>query len=442
MTGPTSAATRVRAFRGEILSFRGDPALLGERAVEHYADGLLVVRDGAVAALGPWAELVETLAPDEKIVDYTGKLILPGFVDTHTHYAQTDVVASDGEQLLDWLERHTYPAERRFEEPAHASAVARFFVDELLRNGTTTAMVYATVHPHSADAIFAAAEARKLRLLAGKVMMDRNCPAYLRDTAQSSYDDSKALIERWHGRGRLGYVVTPRFALSSSEEQLRLAGRLLDEHPGVFLQSHLAENRAEVAWIAELFPESRSYLDVYDRYGLLRERAVYGHCIWLDDTDRRRMGETGAAMSFCPTSNLFLGSGLFDVEAALRHGVRVGIGTDIGGGTSFSMLRTLDEAYKVSQLAGRRLAPLRAFYLATLGGAHALCLDDRIGSLAPGREADFVVLDPAATPLLARRMQSVRSLEEKLAVLMVLGDDRAVAATHILGERAYARASA
>jgi guanine deaminase len=269
--------------------------------------------------------------------------------------------------------------------------------------------------------------------------MDRNCPAFLRDTPESGYADSKSLAARWHGKDRLSYAVTPRFAPTSSERQLELAGRLLDEHPGVYLHTHVAENRHEVAWAAELFPASRSYLDVYDRFGLVRPRSVYAHCLHLDETDRARMGAAGAAMAFCPTSNLFLGSGLFDLAAARRHGVRVGLGTDVGGGTSFSMLRTLDEAYKVAQLAGQRLSPLAAFYLATLGGARALYLDDRIGNFAPGKEADFVVVDPDATPLLSRRMRHAGSLAERLFALLMLADDRAVAATYLMGVRRHAR---
>jgi guanine deaminase len=274
-----------------------------------------------------------------------------------------------------------------------------------------------------------------MRLITGKVLMDRNCPEFLRDSAASGYAESQALIERWHGRDRLLYAVTPRFAPTSTREQMRLAGRLFTEHPGVYLQSHVAENVGEVAWAGQLYPEARSYLDVYERFGQLGARSVFAHCIWLDDADRARMSARGAAISFCPTSNLFLGSGLFDLERASDAGVRVGIGTDVGAGTSFSMLQTLNEAYKVLQLQGQQLSAERAFYLATLGGARSLYLDDRIGSFAPGREADFVVLDPAATPLLARRTANRASLAERLFVLMMLGDDRAVAATHVLGER-------
>jgi guanine deaminase len=424
-------APALQAFRGSILHFVDDPLHGEARSYRYFDDGVLLLRDGRVEAAGDARLLAQW--PGVEPVDYRGKLIVPGFIDTHVHYAQTDMIAAYGEQLLTWLARYAFPTERRFDDPQHAREVAEFFLDELLRNGTTTAMVFATVHPESVDVLFEAAAARNLRLVAGKVMMDRNCPEFLRDTAASGYEDSQRLIERWHRRGRQLYAVTPRFAPTSTEEQLRLAGKLLDEHDGVFLQSHVAENRSEVAWVAQLFPWSRSYLDVYDRFGLLRSRSVYAHCIHLDEADRRRMAQAGAAMSFCPTSNLFLGSGLFDLDAAARSGARVGIGTDVGGGTSFSMLRTLSEAYKVAQMAGHSLSPLRAFYLATLGSARALHLDALIGSFEPGQEGDFTVLDPDATPLLARRMKQTNSLAERLFLWMMLGDERAVSATHVMG---------
>ena len=434
--GFSSGAT---AYRGRVLHFVDDPADAGERAHVFHDDGVLVVRDGQVVAAGEWSALRDSLPATSAIVDCRGRLILPGFIDTHIHYPQSDIIASYGEQLLEWLERYTFPTEARFGESSHAREVASFFLDELLRNGTTTAMIFATVHPESVDAIFEAARQRGMCIAAGKVLMDRNCPEILRDTPDSGYEQSGALIRRWHGRDRLLYAVTPRFAATSSERQLELAGRLLDEHPGVLLQTHVAENLDEVRWIAELFPWSRSYLGVYDHFGLVRSGAVYAHCIHLDDEDRRRMAESGAAMSFCATSNLFLGSGLFDLDAAHAHGIAVGIGTDVGGGTSFSMLRTLAESYKVAQLARQRLSPLRAFYLATLGGARALRQEATLGNFAPGKAADFVVLDPAATPLMARRIAHADSLVDALFVLMMLGDDRAVEATYVAGRARWVR---
>ena len=423
-----------RAFRGAIFHLTGDPGPLGDPAAAQFIqDGLLVVRDGCIDRVGAHSSIAPTLAPDAVVEDLRGKWIVPGFIDTHVHYAQTAMIASPGEHLLAWLERYTVPEERRFEDPAYAQAMSELFLDELLRNGTTTAVVFPTVHAASVDALFAAADARRMRLIAGKVLMDRNCPEFLRDSAEGGDETSRELIERWHGRGRLAYAVTPRFAATSSARQLELAGRLYGEHAGLYVQSHVAENLDEVRWVAELFPDARSYLDVYDRFGLLGPRSVYAHCIHLDDTDRRRMAERGAAMSFCPTSNLFLGSGLFDREAAHRAGAQVTIGTDVGGGTSFSMLRTLAEGYKVLQLRGTTMSSLEGFYLATLGAARALELDAHIGNFAPGKEADFVVLDPAATPLLARRFERATDLAERLFVLMTLGDDRTVAATYILG---------
>jgi len=425
------------AVRGEILHFTGDPLTDGAEATHHHEDGLLVIRNGRVVAAGDASKLLSGLDPQTKIVDHRGKFIMPGSVDTHIHYSQTDIIASYGQQLLDWLDRFTFPAERKFEDPAHAAEVSEYFLDELLKNGTTTAAVFTTVHPVATDAFFAAAEKHNLRMAAGKVLMDRNCPDFLRDTAESGYEQSAELVRRWHGRGRLSYAVTPRFAPTSTERQLELAGRLLDEHPGVLLQSHVAENAGEAEWVAELFPWARSYLDVYDRYGMLRKGAVFAHCIHLDDADRKRMAETGAAMSFCATSNLFLGSGLFDLHQAREQGVTVGIGTDVGGGTAFSMLRTLNESYKVTQLRGHSLPPLQGFYLVPLGGARAMGLDAHVGSFEPGKEADFVVLDPSSSPLRARRNRLASGFEERLFLLMMLGDDRAVHSTYVMGECAY-----
>lgn len=439
MTNPAQSA--MRAFRGAILDFRADPRQSAD-AVRFVEDGLLLVKDGLVVGVQPAQSQSETMAgldslpPGTVIEDLRGRLMMPGFIDAHIHFPQTDVIASQGKQLLDWLNDYTFPAEAAFGDPAHALETAGFFLDELLRNGTTTAAVFATVHAQSVDAFFGAAQAKGLRMLSGKVMMDRNCPEFLRDTAASSYEDSSALISRWHGRDRLMYVVTPRFAVSSTDEQLTMAGRLLDENPGVYLQTHIAENRDEIRWVGELFPWSKSYLDVYDHFGLVRKGALYGHCIHFDDRDWQRMAETGAVAVHCPTSNLFLGSGLFDYDRAHAASALVALATDVGGGTSFSMLRTMHEAYKVSQMGGRQFNSLDAFYLATLGGAKSMGLDAFIGSFEPGREADFVVLDPAATPLLARRSEHARTLEEKLFVLMMLGDDRAISATYIQGRRA------
>lgn len=430
--------TATVAFRGSLLHFLRDPGDgTASDAVQYYEDGVLVVRDGHVLEVGAAREVLARLPADAAVKDHSGKLLLPGFVDTHIHYPQTDMIASYGAQLLEWLEKYTFPTERRFEDPRHAAEVADFFLDELLRNGTTTAVVLGTVHPQSVEAIFEASRMRGLRMIAGKVLMDRNCPEDLQDTPESGYAQTRRLIEQWHGRDRLLYAVTPRFAPTSSAAQLRRAGQLVAEFPEVYLHTHLAENRAEVAWVAELFPSSRSYLDVYAGFGLVRPRSVFAHCIHLDDADRKLMAERGAMASFCPTANLFLGSGLFDLRRAREYGMAVGIGTDVGGGTSFSMLRTLQEAYKVAQLGGQTLSPYRALYLATLGGAQGLGLDDKIGSFEAGKEADFVVIDLAATPLLERRLRYARDLPEKLFAVIMLGDDRCIAATYAMGREVY-----
>ncbi|MFT5598859.1 MAG: guanine deaminase, partial [Chitinophagales bacterium] len=400
-----------KAIRASFLHFIDDPDQSSD-SWEYIEDGLLILKLGQVTALGKTDAWFNFLPDGVEFHDFTGKLIMPGFIDTHTHYPQTDMIASHGAQLLEWLEKYTFPTEARFSDINVANSTADFFCDELLRNGTTTSAVFATIHPQSVDAIFSAAQKRDMRLISGKVMMDRNAPEFLCDTAQSSYEDSAKLIEKWHGNGRALYAVTPRFAPTSTVAQLRVASRLLQEYDGLYLQSHVAENADEVAWVAELFPERRSYLDVYDHYGLVGERSIYAHCIHLDQTDRKRMANSGAAMAFCPTSNLFLGSGLFDLDSAQQNNIRVGIATDVGGGTSFSILQTLNEAYKVSQMSGQTLTSMKAFYLATLGGAKALHLDHKLGNFEVGKEADFVVLDLQSTPLMKRRMATSDSIQD------------------------------
>ncbi len=421
------------AYRAELLSVPDDPAT--GAAPLHHQDGLLVIEDGIVVAFGAHAELAPRF-PGVPVERLNG-LVVPGFVDTHIHYPQTDRIAAHGAQLLDWLERHIFAEEARFADRSHADAVAAFFLDELLRNGTTSALVFATVHTASVDALFDAALARDMRIVSGKVLMDQG-PATLRDSVADGRADSEALIARWRGRGRLGYAITPRFALTSSDDQLADAGALLAAHPDALLHTHLAENKSEVAAVAARFPDAADYLDVYDRFGLVGPRSVFAHCIQMSDHALARMGAAGSAIAFCPTSNLFLGSGLFDLAAADRHGVTVGIGSDVGAGTSFSLLATLGEAYKVGQLRGTSLDPFRALHLATAGGARALGLADRIGGLQPGQEADFVVLDDQATPLLARRTAGA-SLFDRLFALQILGDDRAIAATFLAGRRAHVR---
>lgn len=425
------------AIRGRLLSFRQAPAGPGDSASYRYIDdGLLLAEDGRIAAVGPHAELAGRLPAGVAVAHHPDALILPGFIDTHIHLPQTQVIASYGARLLDWLETYTFPEEQRYADPEHAARNARFFLEELFRNGTTTAVAYGSVHPASVEALFAEAERAGAGMIAGKVMMDRNAPAALTDSAGRGYEESKALIRRWHGRGRQRYAVTPRFAITSTEAQLEAAGALLREHGDVFLQTHLSENAEEIATVRRLFPAARDYTDVYDRYGLLGPRSLFGHCIHLSEEEQRRLSESGSVAVFCPTSNLFIGSGLFDLASLRRpeRPVRVALATDVGGGTSYSMLRTAAEAYKVLQLGRQNLPALAAFDLMTRGNAAALGMEGEIGMMEPGRWADLVVLDPRATAAMAHRMETVAGdLEEELFILMTLGDDRAVRQTYVRG---------
>ncbi|HTS20529.1 MAG TPA: guanine deaminase [Casimicrobiaceae bacterium] len=436
-------AKRRLALRGPVLTYAGDPLRHGFRDTMRYeADAIVAIEDGRIAAFGAAAEIAATLEPRTRIERYgEDSLIMAGFVDCHVHYPQVQIIGAGGEQLLDWLDKYTFPAEQRFDDSEHARETARFFFGECLRNGITSSAVYCTVHASSVDALFEEALLLGSRTIAGKLLMDRNAPSHLLDTARTGYDESKELIDRWHGRDRLLYAITPRFAVTSSPSQLAAAGALKAEHPDCFVQSHVAENRREVEWVRELYPDRRHYLDVYDHYGLLGERAIYGHGIWLSEEELRRCQETGTAIAHCPTSNFFLGSGCFDLRAALdrERPLRVGLASDLGAGTSFSMLQTLSAAYKTAQLHGYTLRAAHAFYLATRGTARALYLDDAIGSIAPGMEADLVVLDLKSTPLIEYRMRHAADLEEALFVQMTLGDDRAVRATYVAGRKVYAR---
>ncbi|WP_340115307.1 guanine deaminase [Pelagibius sp. 7325] len=438
MTAPMTAPTR--ALRGRVLTFIGDPATEGDKACRYLEDGLVLIGGGKILDVGDARDLLPRLTSQVLVEGYPGDLILPGFIDAHIHFPQTQVIASYGAQLMDWLERYALVEEQRFADPEHAAEVAAFFLDELARNGTTTAAVYGTVHAQAAEAFFQESQRRNTRMIAGKVLMDRNAPDALTDTAQSGYDDSKALIAKWHGTGRQLYAVTPRFAITSTEAQLEAAGALLKEHPDCYLQTHLSENRREIETVHELFPWAESYTQVYERFGLLGPRSLFGHCIHLSSGERRLLSDSGSVAVFCPTSNLFIGSGLFDLAEAHdpAHPLRAAIATDVGGGTSYSMLRTLGEGYKVLQLQDQNLPALMGFYWLTLGNARALGLDDRIGSLEPGREADIVVLDARATPAMAHRAARIETLAEELFLLMTLGDDRAVRATYIAGEKVAA----
>ena len=420
------------AIRGDLLDFTAEPGW-GETesaAVRFRPGHWLLVDGGRIAAVQPDA-------PDASWtrIDHGGRLILPGFIDTHVHSPQLDVIASYGTELLDWLNTYTFPAERRYADPAAAEAGAALFLDALLAHGTTAAVVFPTVHKASADALFAAAAVRGMRLIAGKVLMDRHAPDGLRDDVVQAEADCRDLIARWHGHERLAYAVTVRFAPTSTPEQLAMAGRLCAEDPTLYMQTHVAENRDEVRWVRELFPEARSYLDVYARAGLLHARSVLAHGIWLDDTDRAVLREAGAQIAHSPSSNLFLGSGLFGWREAEAAGAAVSMASDVGGGTSLSMLRTLADAYKVQALAGQRLTAWKALHAATRGAARALSLDHEIGTLEPGRLADVAVWDWAAGPVAQRRMDVAEGLHEKLFAWMTLGDERNLVATYVAGRR-------
>ena len=428
------------ALLADLLDFTADPGLADRDSPAvrwRPAHWLLIDPDGRIQAVQPQAP-----GEDWRKLDCSGQLLMPGFIDTHVHSPQVDVIASWGTELLDWLNTYTFPAEARHADPGFAGAAAALFVDALLAHGTTAAVVFPTVHVTSTEALFQAAQARGMRLVAGKVLMDRHAPDALRDDVTQARADCQALIERWHGRGRLAYAVTPRFAATSSAAQLAMAGQLLADHPGLYMQTHVAENRAEVAWIAELFPEARSYLDVYARHGLLSERAVLAHGIWLDDADRLALRDSGAQIAFCPSSNLFLGSGLFGWAVAAAAGVAVSLASDVGGGTSLSMLRTLADGYKVQALAGQRLSAWALLHAATRGAAQALRLGHEIGSLQPGAMADLCLWDVAVGPVARRRDALARSLHERLFAWLTLGDERNLRECWVGGVRRYQRDTA
>ncbi|MCW2961382.1 MAG: guanine deaminase [Thermoleophilia bacterium] len=430
------------ALRGHAVTFTGDPFYAPSNEVFlDIPDALVLIEDGIITRFGPWNEL-HHLVPDHVDVEhYPGHVLSAGFVDTHVHYVQTGIIAAFGSQLIDWLNDYTFVEEQRFNDAAYSAEMARLFFDELLRNGTTTALSFCAVYPESVDAFFDESMRRNTRMIAGKVLMDRNAPEALLDTVQIGYDQSLELLERWHGTGRNHYAITPRFAPTSTPGQLEAAGALWKLHPDAWVHTHVSESLAELAWVKSLFPERSSYLDVYDHYGLLGRRAVLAHGVHLSGPERHICHQRECSIAHCPSSNNFLGSGLFHVQQAKdpSEPIHVGLGTDIGAGTSFSMLTTMGEAYKVAALNSSPMNSIKSLFLATLGGARALDLDDRIGSIAVGKEADIVVLDPNATPLLRHRSARCVSIEEQLFVLSVMGDDRVVRATYVAGERAYDR---
>ncbi|MFM2331862.1 MAG: guanine deaminase [Pseudomonadota bacterium] len=434
-------ATPITVIRGRFLDIQKIVSQASEIAdqVRYIEDGVLITEQGKIRWFGTWEDAQAQLPTQIEIQHYPEQLIIPGMIDTHIHFPQTEMVGAYGEQLLSWLNTYTFPTEIQFKDKTYASEIAKFFVNELLKNGTTTALVFCTVHPESVDALFEAAQQHQMRLIAGKVMMDRHAPEALCDTADSGYDDSKALIEKWHGHGRALYAITPRFAPTSTPEQLERAGQLKAEYPDVYVHTHLSENKDEIAWVKDLFPAQKGYLDVYHHYGLTGQRSVFAHCVHLEDAEWQCMHETDSAIAFCPTSNLFLGSGLFPLKKTWQQQVKVGLGTDIGAGTSFSLLQTVNEAYKVQQLQGDKLSAFESLYHATLGGAKALDLDDKLGNFNIGKEADFVVLNIKPTALQQLRQSRAKSLEDSLFALFTMGDDRNIEATYIYGQKAYSQ---
>lgn len=436
---PYAPETLLRASFFDFTALAAQPDDIAANA-RYLEDGLLTLRDGKVVSLESW-QIAEGRVDPTRVTDLRGKLIVPGFIDTHIHYPQTEMIGAFGEQLLEWLNQYTFPVESQYHCPDHAAKMSAFFLHQLLSNGTTTALVFGTVHKQSVDSLFSAAQQLDMRLIAGKVMMDRNAPEYLTETPEESYQHTRELIERWHQRGRLSYALTPRFAPTSSPELLEKVRQLREEFPDVWMHTHLSENQQEIAWVKALFPERAGYLDVYHHHQLTGKRSVFAHCLHLEDQEWQCLHDTDSSIAFCPTSNLFLGSGLFNIKRCWQQGVRMGIGTDVGAGTTFNLLQTLGEAYKVGQLQQYKLSACEAFYHATLGGAHALDLDDVIGNFNPGKEADFVVLDAAVSPLQKLRNANSKDIWERLFVMMTLGDDRNIAQTWVSGKPVWQRES-
>lgn len=426
-------------LRGRTLTFLRWPEAIDDHGAWRYEeDGGLLLRDGRIAAAGAYADVAAKAGEGAKVIDHRPHLVVPGFIDAHAHFPQMQVIASYGAELLEWLNTYTFPEETKFLNAQHGRRIARLFLDEMVRHGTTTVAAYCSVHRESAEAFFAESHDRDILNIAGKVMMDRNAPEGLTDTPQSGYDDTKALIAEWHGKGRQHYAITPRFAITSTPEQMEMAGALAKEFPGLHIQTHLSENHDEIAYTCELYPQAKDYTDVYAHYGLLGSRTLLGHSIHLSEREADVISDAGSVAVFCPTSNLFLGSGLFDYQRFRRREkpLRIAAATDVGGGTNYSMLRTMDEGYKVIAIQGEKLNPFQSFWQITRGNAEALSVADRVGTLEEGSDADIIVLDSRATSVMELRMETVRSLAEELFLLQTLGDDRAVREVYVSGKPA------
>ncbi|QIA20588.1 guanine deaminase [Mesorhizobium sp. AA22] len=423
-------------LRGRTLSFLRWPETVDDHSAWRYEDdGGLLLRDGRIVAAGAYADVEKKADEGVKKIDHRPYLLLPGFIDAHAHFPQMQVIASYGAELLDWLNTYTFPEETKFQNAQHGRRIARLFLDEMVRHGTTTVAAYCSVHKESAEAFFAESHDRNMLNIAGKVMMDRNAPEGVLDTPQSGYDDSKALIAEWHGKGRQHYAITPRFAITSSPEQLEMAGALCREYPDLHMQTHLSENHAEIAFTLQLYPQARDYTDVYEHYGLLGRKSLFGHCIHLSEREADALSDTGSVAVFCPTSNLFLGSGLFDYQRYRTRdkALRIAAATDVGGGTNYSMLRTMDEGYKVVALNGEKLNPFQSFWQLTRGNAEALSVVEKVGTLDQGSDADIIVLDARATPAMRLRRETADTLAEELFLLQTQGDDRAVREVYVAG---------
>lgn len=427
--------TNQRLLLGATLSYSGNPMQSAwEDAVKIDTEGGVLVEDSRIVAVGN-GERLRADHPQAEVTRYADALICPGFVDAHVHYPQTAIIASWGKRLIDWLNTYTFPEEMRLSDPAYAGDIAARYLDLTLAHGTTTVASYCTIHPHSADALFQAAEDRGQRIVAGKTCMDRNAPDGLRDTAQSAYDDSKMLIDRWHGKGRASYAITPRFTPTSTPEQLAALGALWTERPDCLMQTHLSEQIDEIAWVQDLVPHARDYLDTYEEHGLVRDRAVFGHAIHLTPREIDRLADSGASVVHCPTSNTFIGSGLFDMAHIAAQQIPIGLATDTGGGSSFSMLRTMAAAYEIGQLRGTPTHAAQLMWLATAGSARSLHLHEKIGTLAEGFEADITVLDLASTPAIKQRSDNAHSIWDQLFATIMMGDDRAISDVWVNGVR-------